>query len=67
MIMTHESTLCLLSPWHVSMLISGLPALSYSGLEIQAGCQVKIQSDKPNRRWPCERQETGGKEGVCVL
>jgi len=49
------------------MLMSGLADLSYFGLEIQAGCQVKIQSGMPNKMWKCERDETGGKEGVCVL
>lgn len=64
MIMTHKSTLCLLSPCYISMLISGLPD---SGFEIQTVCQVKIKSDKPNKRWKCEREETVGKEGVHVL
>lgn len=58
---------CLPSPCHISMLISGLPGLSYSNVEVRAGCQVKIKSDRPNKRWKYEREETGGKEEVCVL
>lgn len=62
-----QVSFCLPSPCHISMLISGLPGLSYSDVEIQADCQVKISQTGQTKGGDVRRGDRRKRDACAVI